>query len=447
MSTGYNHSDLTSDEFLSWGRYPRVSQQVLAVEWLFELPDFNQGGSYLPRGLGRSYGDACLNADNYLLTTERLDKIISFDQSSGLLRCEAGLTLAQILEFAIPRGFFLPVTPGTKFVTVGGAIANDVHGKNHHRAGTFGCHVKCFELMRSDGTRLVCSGSANSALYRATIGGLGLTGLMLWAEIQLKPISSAMIATEHIAFHDLDQFFELSAQSDQTHEYTVAWIDCVAAGGDFGRGIIIRGDHAAPESAKLGLRAPKSKALVPFDFPAFVLNRYSIKAFNALFYWLNSRKHGTKVLHYDPFFYPLDAVLGWNRIYGRRGFLQFQCVVPENGSNRAIREILSTIVESGSASFLAVLKRFGTPASPGMLSFPRPGITLCLDFAFRGQKTLDLFKRLDHMVCEFGGAIYPAKDACMAPASFRRYFPNSDEFEAHIDPRFSSSFWRRVKAA
>ena len=431
-------------EYTSWGRFPRVSQKARFVHWPGALDLPAQAETVLPYGLGRSYGDCCLNGGASILVTQGLNRFIAFDAQSGVLRCEAGVSLAEILRVFVPRGWFLPVTPGTKFVTVGGAIANDVHGKNHHRAGTFGRHVLGFSLLRSDGRRVICTPAKEAELFSATIGGLGLTGLIEWAEIQLKPVKSAFIEMESVKCAGLDEFFEVSGSSDRDFEYTVAWIDCLARGSAMGRAIFMRGNHAeAPGGRKL--RTPRESLFtVPFDFPALALNRLSIGLFNTLYYNKQRRKIVKSLVHYNPFFYPLDAVLEWNRIYGKRGFLQYQCVVPQDGNNAAIRRVLGAIVDSGRASFLAVIKEFGSIKSPGMLSFPRPGVTICLDFPFQGQATMELFARLDRMVCEAGGAMYPAKDACMSAESFAKYYPRLEEFRRYVDPRFSSSFWRRV---
>ncbi|HYZ87733.1 MAG TPA: FAD-binding oxidoreductase [Myxococcales bacterium] len=386
----------------------------------------------LPRGQGRSYGDSCLNEGGVLLSTRALDRFISFDERTGLLRCESGVTLGAILDVVVPRGFFLPVLPGTKHVSIGGAIANDIHGKNHHRAGTFGCHVRCLELMRSDGTRRVLA--PGDALFAATVGGLGLTGLITWAEVQLKRVPGPCIRTEAVPFDSLDEFVQLTRDSDAIWEYTVAWIDSLSRAA--GRGVFLRGEHAA------GTARPPSKRLrVPIDLPAFTLNRYTVRAFNRVYRWAS--RPGARVVHYDPFFFPLDSVENWNRIYGRPGFFQFQCVVPQIGT---IESLLTRVARAGSASFLSVLKTFGDVPSPGMLSFPRKGFTLTLDFANRGAETFALLEELEREVREAGGALYPAKDARMSRATFVASAPRLAEFEPHVDPAFSSSFWRRVSA-
>lgn len=399
-------------------------------------------GTLLPYGLGRSYGDSCLNEGGTLLSTTALDRLISFDHASGVIRLEAGVTLADILRFAVPRGWFLPVTPGTKFVTVGGAIANDVHGKSHHADGTFGRHVRAFELLRSDGSRLLCTPEENAELYGATIGGLGLTGVVTWAEIQLRPIHNHLIEAENIRFRNLDEFYEINAASERDYRYTVAWVDVLAKGRNLGRGIYTRGNHAAPVTGDLPKLRWTSKITVPVDAPGWSINPLTVRLFNFAYYRRQLRRVQAGLVSYEPFFYPLDAVAKWNRVYGRRGFFQYQCVVPKG--SEAMRTILETIAASEEASPLVVLKTFGSLPSPGMLSFPREGVTLALDFPNRGERTFRLFERLDELVRDAGGALYPAKDARMPPEMFRLSFPRWQEFARHVDPRFSSSFWRRV---
>lgn len=438
------------EDFISWGKFPRVSQEVTEIAWRDEAPAI-ESGTCLPYGRGRSYGDSCLNDGGTIISTRRLNHLIHFDQTSGLLRCEAGVSIDQILAYAVPRGWFIPVTPGTQYVTVGGALANDVHGKNHHRGGTFGRYVPRFELVRSNGERFVCSAEERSEMYRATIGGLGLTGLITWLDLQLIPIESPYIDVDSIKFSNLDEFFQLSGSSDEKYEYTVSWIDCVSGGDAFGRGIFMGGNHLTSERAA-GQAIPRCQAeqeaknflSVPFNFPNFALNEYSIRAFNTLYYGKQRAKHKNAWQHYRPFFYPLDSIACWNRIYGKRGFLQFQCVIPPAVQRPVIEELLREIVASGQASFLAVMKEFGDIQSPGMLSFPKRGTTLTLDFAHRGPSTLDLMKTLDDIVAANQGRLYPAKDATMSAAHFQQYYPNWKEFSDFIDPSFSSSFWRRV---
>lgn len=431
-----------NNRYQSWGRYPKVAQQAYRVDWRDETPPWDDfgGGPVLPFGNGRSYGDSCLNNGGTLLDTRGLDRLISFDPSTGLLRCEAGVLLSEILAFAVPRGWFLPVTPGTQYVTVGGAIANDVHGKNHHRAGTFGCHVTQFELIHSDGTRRLCSPDQQTEWFAATLGGLGLTGLILWAEIRLKRITGPAISSETIKYTHLSDFFALSAASDQDYEYTVAWVDCLARGKHLGRGLFSRGNHAGASATKT---RPARKLRIPFDPPLPLVNPPLVKAFNFIYYQPRAQ-HSHHTSHYEPFFYPLDKILNWNRIYGAPGFMQYQCVVPSASGQDATTELLGRIAAANTGSFLAVLKQFGNQPSPGLLSFPRPGVTLALDFSNQGAKTLALLESLDEVVRQAGGAVYPAKDARMSETSFKHYYPQWQQLIPYIDPHFSSSFWRRV---
>ena len=431
----------------SWGRYPRSTPaQVVPLSWISEIPDLSQSARpLLAYGMGRSYGDCCLNGEGTLLATRGLDKFIQFDAVSGILRCEAGVTLEAMLRVVLPAKWFLPVTPGTQFVTIGGAIANDVHGKNHHRAGSFGCYVRCFEVMRSDVGSALCSREQNADLFEATIGGLGLTGLILWAEIQLKRVPGPWIDCEEIPFEKLQDFFELSLQSDESHEYTVAWMDCLASGENLGRGIFIRGDHSETRTSNIEVHR-KGTAIPGLPVPEFVISRPTIRAFNWIYLRRNWRKIVRRVVPFDTFFYPLDRLHNWNVLHGRRGFLQYQFVVPQENRD-AVREILELIVAFKAPCALSVLKIFGSQPSPGMLSFPRPGVTLALDFPFRGTRTLELCERFDEVVRRNGGAVYPAKDARMSPESYKLYFPRWAEFSKFIDPKFSSDFWRRVTAS
>ena len=415
--------------YQSWGRVTRPHQTVSrpAFADAIRLP-----GCVLPYGMGRSYGDSCLNPGGALLDMGALDRLIGFDAATGVLEAEAGVTLAGVLAFLTAHAptWFLPVSPGTKFVTLGGAIANDVHGKNHHSAGCFGSHVLGFRLLRSDGV-VTCSPDENPALFAATIGGLGLTGAILSVRLHLMRVPSFWLEAEDIRFTDLAAFAQLSAESG-AWDYTVAWIDCFARG----RGIFTRARHierAGPPPPVL--TAPRRA--MPVDLPGFALNRASVTAFNAL-YWRKPAKR--RMTSYEPVFYPLDAIAHWNRIYGARGFHQYQCVVPAD----AIPALLDVIARAGQGSFLAVLKTLGDRPSPGMLSFPRPGTTLALDFPNAGPATYDLLNDLDRITADAGGRIYPAKDGRVSAANFQRFYPAWRDFAAHVDPAFSSSFWRRV---
>lgn len=432
-----------SEAARSWGRWPRPAHRATLA--LRERPAALPvaAAPLLAWGQGRSYGDSCLNDGGTLLLARGLDRFIAFDPATGVLACEAGVTLGEILAVAVPRGWFLPVTPGTRFATVGGAIANDVHGKNHHRAGSFGDHVRALELVRSDvapgggGPRTLRPGDA---LFAATVGGLGLTGLVTRAELQLQRVHGPWMDVESIRFDGLDDFFALSAASSASHAYTVAWVDCLARGRSLGRGHFLRADHAAPGATG---RAPGAGVAMPFTPPVPLVNRLTLRPFNALYYHRQRARRVRSTQHYQPYFYPLDGIRDWNRMYGPRGFLQHQCVLPPAAARDAVAALLDAIGRSGQGSFLAVLKEFGDRPAPGLMSFARAGTTLALDFP-RSDAAFALLARLDAIVAEAGGALYPAKDARMSPAMFRRGQPGLDAFLPHLDPAFSSSFWRRV---
>ncbi|MBF0189059.1 MAG: FAD-binding oxidoreductase [Magnetococcales bacterium] len=438
---------MSGKQYCSWGGYPvAVDQRGVRIDWRHEalpLDQLNPGETALPFGQGRSYGDACLNDGGLLFDMRHLNRFIAFDQENGIITCEAGVLISEILDVVVPKGWFPTVTPGTKLVTVGGAIANDVHGKNHHRAGSFGHHVRRFELVRSDGERMICSPNENSEWFRATIGGLGLTGVILWAELQLRPIVNPWFDSETIRYDDLAGFFALSAESDSDYEYTLSWLDCAATGKSLGRGHFMRGNHNA-ESSSQGPNAPGKRKSVAITPPFPLVNRLTLKVFNFLYYTRQLSRSKKRLEHFDTFFYPLDAINNWNRIYGRKGFLQYQCVLPTDQAEGASREILERVSASRSGSFLAVMKMFGDHPPAGLLTFPRKGCTLSLDFPFRGRETLDLLDSLDTIVVQVGGAIYPAKDARMAPESFAQFFPNLDQFRSFVDPALSSSLWRRL---
>lgn len=434
------------DSYESWGRYPKVKPaDVVPIVWRSEIPDLDKfSQSALAYAFGKSYGDSCLNEGGILLDVKSMNRFIEFDRDRGVFKCETGATLAEILNLITPEGFFLKITPGTKFVSVGGCIANDVHGKNHHVDGAFGNCLRKFELVRSDGERIICSPDENSDIFRATIGGLGLTGLITWAEFELKPNPTPFFKTEHIKFRNLDEFFVINEESEKRFDYTVAWIDTTSSGSELGRGIYNRGNSADPTIDEIPEEPKFKPKSLPFEFP--FINGATTRAFNELYYGKQQFKIERQIEHYDSFFYPLDAALNWNRAYGKNGFLQYQFVIPFGFEHKAMRKILTLISDSGMSSFLTVLKTFGDIESLGMMSFPRPGVNMAVDFAMRGEKTLDFLKKLDAIVVAYGGAIYPAKDARMPGKAFRGFYPNYKEFSKYIDPKFSSSFWRRVMA-
>jgi FAD/FMN-containing dehydrogenase len=431
----------------SWGRYPRHPQKAHPIAWPFDVAGAlsrarSQGsGTTLGYGRGRSYGDSCLAESGHVIAVAGMDRLIEADWQTGVVLVQAGMTLNGLIGLALPHGWFLPVTPGTKFVTLGGAVANDVHGKNHHVMGTFGRHVRRIVLYRSDAGICECSPSVNQELFSATIGGLGLTGIVLAVEIQLRAVRSSDIEQTSIKFGNLDEFFALSAQFDSKFEYTVSWVDCLASGANAGRGHYIGGNHAA--GGELEVAGVNDKR-VPIDPPFSLVNALTLRLFNTLYYQRQQRKVVETRVNYDPFFYPLDKLLQWNRIYGRAGFQQYQCVIPPDVGRDAVAAILQETARNGAGSFLAVLKQCADIESPGLLSFPKAGVSLALDFAQHDALNARLFTRLDAVVHEAGGRLYPAKDAHMSAQHFQAAYPAWAQLESLRDPSLMSRFWRRV---
>ncbi|VVO81700.1 Decaprenylphosphoryl-beta-D-ribose oxidase [Pseudomonas fluorescens] len=398
-------------------------------------------GTTLPFGNGRSYGDSCLASSDHVLQLRPLNRFIDADWETGEICAEAGVTLGEILQLAIPHGWFLEVTPGTRHVTLGGALANDVHGKNHHRRGTFVHSVLSFGLHRSTQAAMTCSPTENPQWFAATIGGLGLTGIISWVSLRLRKIESSLVDTIRVRFDRLSEFFVLSAELDPLHEYSVAWIDCLSTGRELGRGVFTVGTHRT----RGPLQVASSRSLrVPLRPPLSLINRHSLNIFNRSYWTLQPAVRKHKTIAYSPFFYPLDHIEDWNRIYGRKGFQQFQCVLPEAVAEDALAQLLTSIASSGTGSFLAVLKRCGDIASPGLLSFPMPGTSLALDFPQNHALTHKLLPRLDAIVREAGGRLYPAKDAHMSGSDFRKAYPSWEQVEALRDPALISRFWQRV---
>ena len=435
------------NSYQSWGNYPNAdAQKINNIYWPDDVRQIFRGkATCLPRGAGRSQGDVCLNDHGTLMDIRAMNRFVEWNSSLGRVTCEAGVTLADILKLVLPYGWFLPVTPGTKYVTVGGAIANDVHGKNHHRAGTFGCHVGRFGLLRSTGEEIECSMQQNQELYQATIGGLGLTGVILWAEIQLVPVVSPLIDEEVIKMTNVDDFFGLADESDKTFDYTVAWLDCQAKGKKLGRGLFMRGNHARQPSDLTEWRSwYRAKGRWPIAGPPQLINKWSVRAFNEMFFRKSIGAKTFKQVHFNKFFYPLDVVDDWKLVYGKIGFLQYQVVIPRDKCEAVIKEVLTRVASSEQASFLSTLKYFGEVKSPGLLSFPRPGLVLAIDFMNVRLRTRQLLDELDELVMSHGGAVNPSKDSRMSPSMYQSSFPNWRLFEKHIDPKISSSFWRRV---
>ena len=436
-----------------WGRYPVLDcrmERLRRVEDLHEL--FDRGETLIARGNGRAYGDAALNPD-LTLSMLAMDRLQAFDAASGLLTCEAGVLLADILATFVPRGWFPPVVPGTRFVTVGGMIAADVHGKNHHRDGTFGAHVESLTLATAGGEIRECSRTENADLFRATLGGMGLTGVILSASFRLWPIETAWLMEETLATRDLD---ETMAAFEESRDWplSVAWIDCFARPSRLGRALISRAAPMARASlparfASDPLRpAPARRWSVPADAPSVLLNRLSIDLFNRLHYRRGRARRGVRAVHFDPFFFPLDRIEAWNRLYGRRGFVQYQCVLPRAESDAGIRTLLERVAAAGQGSFLAVLKLLG-PAGEGLMSFPTEGYTLALDFPMR-PRTLALLDALDAITHAHGGRVYLAKDARCTAQRVRQGYPRNGAFEAvraeaaGTRARFASALSRRL---
>ncbi len=442
----------TRMELSGWGRYPRGLVSVQIPEKASEI-NLNESGRVIARGLGRSYGNAALLNDGVVILTERWNRSVSFCQETGLLTAESGLTLAELLNFSLPVRWFPPVVPGTKWVTLGGCVAADIHGKNHHRQGAFGDHVQELELLGADGTRVRCSPGNNSDLFWATVGGMGLTGIITEVVVQLFPIENSWIIAQHHQARNLDQVLEMFDSPHWDDTYTVAWLDGLAKGKGLGRSILIRGHHAKnaelPESLRHGkAKQSGSRLSVKFDFPGWLLNPWTVGGFNSAYYRWQARHIQPFPCKIDSFFFPLDRIGGWNRLYGKRGFIQYQCVLPPQNARAGLLRLLEES-HRGRPSFLAVLKRFG-PEGKGLLSFPMEGYTLTMDFAVT-DNLFPFLDRLDEIVLNQGGRVYLAKDARMRPETFRAMY--SDRLAAwsaikkRVDPqnRFVSDLARRLE--
>lgn len=433
-----------SEAYDNWGRTPPPPGGRRAIDGpqADAFPTLRTANGLLPRGNGRSYGDTCLNEAGILVDMRGRDRILSLDLQDGVIEAEAGVLLNEITERIAPHGWFLPVTPGTQFVTLGGAVANDVHGKNHHRRGTFGRWVESFTLVRSDLGALTCSRTENADFFAATIGGMGLTGIITRVRLRLLEVPSLTIRETTHRLSCLDDYFARAAEADEGHEYAVAWIDQLARGPRFGRGHLICGDHAG-KGDHAG-RARRPLFTVPFTPPVSPLRGLALKAFNEANFRKLRSEEATRLVPFDGFFYPLDRVGAWNRLYGPHGLQQHQSVVPEQMGRQAVRALMECASAHGQGSFLTVLKRFGDLPSPGVLSFPRRGYTLTLDFPNRGASTLALMTELDRITIEAGGAVNPYKDARMAPDVFAASFPRWRALEAMRDPAIRSDFWSRT---
>lgn len=429
-----------------WGRYPVLEARTHRPRSLDALRDLVVSEpSLIARGNGRAYGDSAINT-SATIETRHLNRMIAFDPDSGQLVTEAGVLLGDIIAAFLPRGWFPMVTPGTKFVTLGGAIAADVHGKNHHKDGSFRSCVDWVDVMGPDGEIRRCSPHHEAILFDHTLGGMGLTGIILRAAVRLRSVETAWIRQTTIAAPNLNAAMAaFEAAGDAS--YSVAWIDCLGTGSNLGRSLVMLGEHAtlgtlSPDQAQVPFQIKtKRKLLVPIDFPAFALNSLTVRAFNALYYWAGAQKTADHLVDWDSYFYPLDAILGWNRIYGRKGFVQFQCALPLDRSRAGLAALLAEIAKAGYGSFLAVLKRFGR--QDGAFSFPMEGYTLALDFPVT-MKTLALLERLDRITVDHGGRFYLAKDSRMSAATLRASDPRSLDFQSY---RRSHGFTGRFKSA
>lgn len=434
-----------------WGNFPVIQCNLFRPEKISQLNCFK--GPLIARGLGRSYGDAALNSKNSVVSMERLNRFLDFDEGTGVLRAEAGVTIEEVLDTFVHRGWFVPVTPGTKHVTLGGCLAADVHGKNHHCNGVFSDYVKEITLSLANGEKKLCSPTKEPKLFWATVGGMGLTGIVTDISLQLIPIESSYMMVKNHATNSLESTLAFLGDPKNDDRYSVAWIDCLAVGNKLGRGIVMNGHHASsselPSKNQTPFQIPKKNAYsIPAKIPSLFLNSTTIKLFNSFYYFSNSRKHASYVQDYQTYFYPLDAVRNWNRFYGKNGFVQYQFVVPEKSADVAIAKILEKLVKDKVPSFLAVLKRFGKKGK-GQLSFPMEGYTLALDIPMSPDLT-KVIASVDELVINSDGRVYLAKDALLQPDGFRAMYPKFSrwsEVKRQVDPNwvFSSDLSRRLK--
>ena len=431
------------NELSGWGRYPKIKTKELTPQSESELLEIlRHSESYIPRGNGRSYGDSAINKD-LTITMTRMNRLLQWNQESGELVAESGVLIADIIDIFLPRGWFPYVTPGTKFVTLGGAIACDVHGKNHHKDGSFGNFVNWIEIFNNKNEVVRCSSDKNSELFHWTIGGMGMTGVIIRCSIQLKKIESGWIKQQTVVNNNLNETLQ-SFYEHKEATYSVAWIDCLAKGKSFGRSILMLGEHAQKSEVEAKpSNYPKRKNKIitfPFDAPSFLLNNFTVSAFNRLYFNLNKNKQSSYV-DWDSYFYPLDSIGDWNRMYGKNGFFQFQCVLPRELSEQGYTKILATIQNKSSGTFLAVLKDFGS--GNGHLSFPKEGLTLALDFK-ASQKNIEVGKELTDIVNSLGGSFYLAKDAIINSSQFTNNF-DKDEFLKHRNVAIKSEQSIRIE--
>lgn len=443
----------TRETLSGWGRYPVTVSAVDEPASVDEIV-LPKAGSVIARGQGRSYGDSAISSQGVVLKTGRMRRILNFEESTGILTADAGVTIGDILNAFVPRGWFPIVTPGTKHVSLGGAVAADVHGKNHHRDGSIGQHIVELKLLMADGGKRTCAPDRDSDLFWASLGGMGLTGIITQVAVKLIPIETSYVVAENFQAPNLES--ALAWLGDDAHDdhYTVAWIDCLSRGRNLGRSIVMRGHHARAAELPRGKPAhlahtSNSRLTMPFDLPSFALSPLSVAMFNSLYYAVQGAKRGPFLCGYEKFFFPLDGIAHWNRMYGRRGFVQYQIAIPAAGAEAGIALVLDRLTRARMASFLTTLKRFG-PGNAAPLSFPEAGYTLALDLPMSGPEVLTLLDALDESVLRFGGRVYLAKDARLAPERLRAMYPHLDtwlKIKSTHDPkgRFSSDQSRRLR--
>ncbi len=438
-------------ELSGFGKYPKTHSRVSRPANLREIKDCLSAGAVTPRGLGRSYGDAAISNSGIVAESLLMNKFLSFDESSGILYCEAGVSYKDLLDTFTIRGWFPYVTPGTKYVTIGGAIASDVHGKNHHKEGSFSNFLISMRILVSSGEVIECSRENNADLFWATIGGMGLTGFILDAKFKLRKIDSPYMTNRVLKLRNLTQLFEKVEEFDEDYIYSVAWMDIVASGSKYGRNILMLGNHAGNEELNSRLQVKskekyvEKKISVPFEIPFTTLNKVSISLFNSAFYMKARTKEDFQ--HYDKYFYPLDFILNWNHIYSKSGLIQYQLNIPEDRGQEAVDKVLKKVVEFGGGSFLAVLKKMGD--QDGILSFPFKGYTLSMDFPVK-KGVIKMCRQLDEIVLDYGGRTYLTKDSILDEATFKKMYSGLwekwMEIKHKYDPenKFSSSLARRI---
>lgn len=425
-----------------WGRFPIIQARGRSFNNHQALADYLKSAEdCIAHGMGRSYGDSALN--DRVIFTRRFNKILGFDPQTGTMVCESGVSLAEIIDAFLPRGWFLGVVPGTKFISVGGAIASDVHGKNHHQVGCFSEHVLALDLMLPQGEVVRCSRQENTSLFHATCGGMGLTGVILRAKLSLKPIQSSYIRETIIPGPNLEEVINLF-EENRSAAYSVAWIDCLAKNERQGRSVVMLGEPA--EAGTLILPPPKTRT-VPLGLPGFFLNQYTVSLFNYFYYWLKSNFVAGRLVTLEEFFFPLDKIVHWNKLYGRRGFTQYQLVLPKDASLAGLKVILARIAAAGLGSFLAVLKLFG-PENANYLSFPLEGYTLALDFKIQ-NRLFPFLDELDRIVLDHGGRLYLTKDVRMSREVFQKSYPRWEQFaqireQYHLNQKFNSLQSKRL---